>query len=93
MSLPSDLAFHRSMDSSFAHDLDAFSARVLKMANELLVLAGTIDAAKSSSDEGRDTALRGEDDVIDRFHSTVVDSMDRLLERAVRATSTYIYSN
>ena len=70
--LPSDVAFHRSMDHSFAQNLDTFS-EILPVTNKLLNFAATVG---QSLVKGK---LEGQDDVVDIFHSLVVDSMDQLL--------------
>lgn len=77
--IPADVAFHRSMDQDLASNLDAFSERVLAMTNRLLNLASTVDHTRS---KGK-AKLESEDDVVDQFHSLVVDSVDQLLERTV----------
>ena len=82
VSLPSDVAFHRSMDHSFAQDLDTFSERVLLVTNKLLNLAATVDQSQGTPGRGK-RKLANQDDVVDNFHSLVVDSMDQLLERTV----------
>jgi exosome complex exonuclease RRP6 len=77
--IPGDVGFHRSMDQDLATNLDAFSERVLAMTNRLLNLVSTVDHT-----QGKGKAkLESEDDVVDQFHSLVVDSMDQLLERTV----------
>ncbi|KAF9068629.1 ribonuclease H-like domain-containing protein [Rhodocollybia butyracea] len=76
MLLPSDLHFHRTMDPEFSKDLDLFSSRILSVANKLLTLVGT--AESSSKSKGK---LESEDDVVDNFHSVVVDVMDRMMEK------------
>ncbi|EMD39730.1 hypothetical protein CERSUDRAFT_112032 [Gelatoporia subvermispora B] len=76
---PADLAFHRSMDRPLARALDAASARVLALTNRLVGLAHTAQA--SGKGKGKEK-IESEDDVVDRFHSLVVDAMDQLLERA-----------
>ncbi|KAJ7082609.1 hypothetical protein C8R43DRAFT_1052282 [Mycena crocata] len=78
--LPVDIAFHRSMDSELAEDLDAFSSRVLSLTNNLLSLVATADVSQSSRQKGK-AKLQNQDDVVDDFHSLIVDSMDQLLER------------
>lgn len=83
--IPSDVAWHRSMDSEFAKDLDEFSTRVLTLTNKLLTLASTGDP------HGRSTRLESRDDVLDGFESLVVDSVDHLLERAVSFASSMGY--
>ncbi|KAJ7050877.1 ribonuclease H-like domain-containing protein [Mycena amicta] len=75
--LPADIKFHRSMDAGLADELDAFSARVLSLTNNLLTLVSTSDASRR---KGK-ARLQSQDDVVDDFHSLVVDSMDQLLER------------
>jgi len=90
LALPADVAFHRSMDSSFSQDLDAFSSGVLSLTNKLLALVATADATQSSRVKGK-TKLQNQDDVVDNFHSLVVDSMDQLLERTVGASSNNLY--
>ncbi|CAA7266028.1 unnamed protein product [Cyclocybe aegerita] len=77
--LPADIAFHRSMDQSLAQDLDALSERVLSITNRLLGLVSTVDQTQN---KGKGKAkLEGEDDVVDNFHSAVVDTIDQLLEK------------
>jgi exosome complex exonuclease RRP6 len=78
--LPSDVRFHRSMDASFARDLDALSQRALVLSNRLLSLAGVLSG---NEDKKGKRKLEDQDDVVDRFQSLVVDSMDQLLERTV----------
>jgi hypothetical protein len=82
LALPTDISFHRSMDSSFSKDLDTFSSRVLNLANNLLSLVATADTTQSGRAKGK-AKLDNQDDVVDNFHSLVVDSMDQLLERTV----------
>ncbi|KAJ7579253.1 hypothetical protein C8J56DRAFT_1006792 [Mycena floridula] len=74
--LPSDVAFHRSMDPEFSKDLDNFSTQVLGLANRLLSLASGADP--NGKGKGK---LEDQDDVLDNFHSLVVDSIDQLLEK------------
>ena len=81
--LPADIAFHRSMDPEFAQGLDAFSERVLAMTNKLLNLVSNVDQTQTSRGKGK-AKLENQDDVVDNFHSLVVDSMDQLLEKTVR---------
>ncbi|KAK7061210.1 exosome complex exonuclease RRP6 [Favolaschia claudopus] len=78
--LPADIAFHRSIDSDLAQDLDAFSSRILSLTNNILSLVSTADTSQSSRKKGK-AKLQGQDDVVDDFHSLIVDSMDQLLER------------
>ncbi|KAJ7499560.1 hypothetical protein FB451DRAFT_1073819 [Mycena latifolia] len=78
--LPADIAFHRSMDPELAEDLDAFSSQVLNLTNNLLALVATADPSQSNRRKGK-AKLQNQDDVVDDFHSLVVDSMDQLLER------------
>jgi hypothetical protein len=74
----SDIGFHRSLTRSFGNDLDALSDRVLELAGSLVDL---VKASESSKQDGR--GLKDEDDVVDRYHSSVADVVDRLLDRAV----------
>jgi hypothetical protein len=83
-SLPADIDFHRTVDGDYAADLDACAERVLALTNQLLGLASTANASRSSRNKGKGRMLEDQDDVVDRFHSVVVDSMDQMLERAVR---------
>jgi len=80
--LPADIAFHRSMDSEFARGLDAFSDRVLAVTNRLLNLVSPVDQTQTSRGKGK-AKLENQDDVVDNFHSLIVDSMDQLLEKTV----------
>jgi len=89
LTLPSDVAFHRSIDTDFARDLDDFSSRVLSLTNKLLLLAATADTIQSGKGKGK---LENQDDVVDNFHSLVVDSMDQLLERTVSITLSILFT-
>ena len=84
LGLPQDLGFYRSMDPDFSKELDVFSARVLSVTNSLLNLAFPSDSLKDSRGRGK-VKLEDEDDVMDSFQLLVVDTMDQLLERAVRS--------
>ncbi|KIJ62703.1 hypothetical protein HYDPIDRAFT_41834 [Hydnomerulius pinastri MD-312] len=78
-SLPSDLSFHRSIHSNLAPDIDAFSARVLGLTNRLIRLAG-----------GKISTIEEEEDVVDGFVRTIVDSMEGMLERTDSALDEYL---
>lgn len=84
LSLPADLPFYRSVDSELSKDLDTFSARVLSVTNSLLNLVATTETSQGGRRRNGNQTLENRDDVLDSFHSLVVDSMDLLLERAVR---------
>ncbi|KAF8621412.1 hypothetical protein AX15_007824 [Amanita polypyramis BW_CC] len=77
--MPPDISFHRSMDAGLSRDLDAFSTRLLLLTNKLLSLATTVNATAPSKD--KKAKLQSHDDVVDNFHSIVVDCTDQLLER------------
>ena len=80
--LPADLAFHRSVDSDLANDLETCSNKVTSITNMLLDFASTIGSSKSA--KGKEKArVRDEDDFLDRFASLIVEPMDQLFERAV----------
>jgi len=87
--LPTDLAFHRSMDQELAESLDIFSGRVLSVTNRLLSLVTAVDRTKVRGT--RKAKLESEEDVVDSFHSLVVDAMDQLLERTVRFSSIFTH--
>jgi hypothetical protein len=79
--LPTDIGFHRSIDSGLAHDIDAVSSRVLNLTNRLLQYSSS---GNSQAAKGKGKArLEDQDDVVDNFHSLVVDVMDELFERTV----------
>jgi exosome complex exonuclease RRP6 len=90
--LPQDIPFHRSLDRKFRTDLDAASERVLRLTNKLLKLSNSLNKKKAAATQGRksrrdeenEPTLNDEDDIMDRFHSIVVDVLDPLLEHAVR---------
>jgi exosome complex exonuclease RRP6 len=97
--LPQDIPFHRTLDRNFRTELDATSARVLRLTNRLLKLAETLDiksrpvSGKASHSEGSESvALVDEDDVVDKFHSIIVDVFDPLLEHVVRSTIRRVWS-
>ncbi|KAI1789123.1 hypothetical protein LXA43DRAFT_1096686 [Ganoderma leucocontextum] len=81
VSLPADIPFHRSIHPEFAKGLDQCSARVLSLTNKLLSLSTTVNASTTSRGKGK-ARLEAQDDVVDNFHSLVVDVMDQLLENA-----------
>jgi hypothetical protein len=58
-------------------------AVLLDMTNKLLNLVSTVDQMQTSRGKGK-AKLENQDDVVDNFHSLVVDSMDQLLEKTVR---------
>lgn len=80
--IPADVGFHRSMDQELAQGLDAFSDRVLSISNRLLSLVSTVDQTQVGKGKGKGK-LENQDDVVDHFHSLIVDSMDQLLEKTV----------
>ena len=82
VSLPADIPFHRSVHPHFAKELDECSARVLALTNKLLNLSSTLNAASSARGKGK-ARLESQDDVVDNFHSLIVDAVDQHLERAV----------
>ncbi len=82
--LPADLAFHRSVDSDLANNLETCTEKVVSMTNALLDLASTIGNSKSAKGKGK-ARLQDEDDLLDRFEALIVEPMDQLLERAVRS--------
>lgn len=79
--LPADIGFYRTIDPALARDIDAVSSRVLNLTNRLLQYSssGSSQAAKGKG-KGK---LQDQDDVIDNFHSLVVDVVDGLFERTV----------
>ncbi|KAI0298162.1 ribonuclease H-like domain-containing protein [Multifurca ochricompacta] len=79
--LPVDLAFHRSLDSDLAKDLEACSSKVMNITNMLIDLASTLGGSKSAKGKGK-ARLQDEDDFLDRFGALIVEPMDLLLERA-----------
>ncbi|KAM5540062.1 hypothetical protein V8D89_006202 [Ganoderma adspersum] len=81
VSLPADIPFHRSIHPGFAKELDQCSSRVLSLTNKLLSLSTTVNASSASRGKGK-ARLEAQDDVVDNFHSLVVDVMDQLLENA-----------
>lgn len=82
LSLPADIPFHRSVHPNFAKEVDRTSARVLSLTNKLLQLSSTANSSANTRGKGK-ARLEIQDDVVDNFHSLVVDAMDTLLERAV----------
>ena len=80
--LPADLAFHRSVDSDLASDLEACSNKVISITNLLLNLASTVGSSASAKGKGK-ARVRDEDDFLDRFGSLIMEPMDQLFERAV----------
>jgi exosome complex exonuclease RRP6 len=88
MGLPKDISYHRSLDRKFGKRLDACSDRILAMTSRLLEYAETGNSAEAISSmamgKGKGKRrLESEEDIVDGFHSLVVDVMDQLLERTV----------
>ncbi|KAM6493825.1 hypothetical protein JOM56_010186 [Amanita muscaria] len=80
--MPADVNFHRSMDADFSKDLDALSGRLLSLTNKLMSFASGADPTSASTKNYKGKAkLQTQEDVMDSFHSVVVDCMDQLLER------------
>ncbi|KAJ3571226.1 hypothetical protein NP233_g3891 [Leucocoprinus birnbaumii] len=82
--LPADINFYRSLDTGTAHDIDSISSRVLNLTNKLLELSNGVNdnAPEKAKGKGKGKAkLEDKDDVVDDFHSLVVDAMDQLFER------------
>jgi exosome complex exonuclease RRP6 len=81
----SDMGFHRTLDRKFAKGIDATSARVLKLTNQLLELAVQSPELDANNDGKAKVhaPLDDEDTVVDHFRSSVIDIVDRLLENAV----------
>jgi exosome complex exonuclease RRP6 len=78
-SLPSDLPFHRSIDSALASDVDAFSARVLGLTSRLILLAS-----------GKTGRLQDEEDIVDEFVRNIGDSMEGILEGTDSALDVFL---
>lgn len=86
MSLPKDISYHRSLDRNFGKRLDACSDRILTLTSRLLDYAEASNDIEGSSTWRKDKGkrrLETEEDVVDDFHSRVVDVLDQLLERTV----------
>jgi hypothetical protein len=75
------------MDAAFNKDLEALSARVLSLTNRLLALAATADPRGKGKGP-----LENQDNVVDNFHSLVVDPMDQLLERTASSNLRFALS-
>lgn len=79
ISLPADLSFHRSIDPALARDVDAFSDRVLALANKLVHVAS-----------GKTCKMREEEDVLDEFVRNIVDPMEGMLESTDGALDVFL---
>jgi exosome complex exonuclease RRP6 len=76
--LPQDIQFHRTLDKSFGAEIDAVSARVFSLTDKLL------RHAQGSSAKGKNKAiLRTEDDLVEGYHLSIIDTIDQLYENAV----------
>ena len=76
--IPSDLGFHRTLDKSFASELDSISARVFSLTDKLL----RYSTGASTKGKGK-AVLKTEEDFLDNYHLAIVDVVDQLFENAV----------
>ncbi|GJJ15757.1 hypothetical protein Clacol_010035 [Clathrus columnatus] len=92
-SLPDDISFHRSLDRQFGKRLDSSSDRILSLTSRLLdfIDVGNVNRQtnRNTNDPKGKRRLDSEEDVIDNFHSIVVDVLDQLLEQADIALDEY----
>ena len=79
--LPTDIAFHRSVDRDYADTVDACAEKALRIANRLLELISSGDPASKRAKGKR--KFDDFDDVLDNFKSIAIDVLDQSLERAV----------
>jgi exosome complex exonuclease RRP6 len=79
---PLDVAFHRSMDSDLAEELDVFSERVLSVTNRSTQSNCNSGPKHIGRSKGK-AKVEGQDDVVDNFYSLIVDATDLLLEKTV----------
>ena len=84
--LPSDIAFHRSVDNDYAKNVDICSEKALSLTNRLLAWSSNESSSRSRQGKGK-AKLDSEDDVIDKFGGIVLDVLDQLFERAVSLSS------
>lgn len=77
-----DMAFQRTLDRKFAKDVDVISKRVFSMTNQLLMFAR---GPANGKGKGKDI-LADEEDLLEGFHTNIVDIMDQLFEAAVRSS-------
>lgn len=80
--LPADISFHRSVDRDYARTIEACSEKALSLTNRLLCLVSDADPARSSRAKGK-RKLEDQEDVVDKFHTVVIDVLDQLFERGV----------
>ena len=76
-----DMAFQRTLDKKFATDVDVVSARVFALTNRLLKFAQGNNVAFRSG-KGK-AVIREEEDLLEGYHTSVVDILDQLFESAV----------
>ncbi|KXN88537.1 Exosome complex exonuclease rrp6 [Leucoagaricus sp. SymC.cos] len=87
--LPSDINFYRSLDNAVAQNIDNISSRALALTNRLLEFSVSVGGISGGEEKvrgkgkgkGKTRLLEDKDDVVDDFHSLVVDVMDQLFER------------
>jgi hypothetical protein len=77
------MQFHRTLDKSFASQLDAVSARVFTLADQVLRLSSGV----SVKGKGK-AVLKSDDDLLEGYHISVVDVVDQLYENAVSIEAT-----
>lgn len=86
-----DLAFQRTLDRQFGKDLDACSGRILSLVNKMLDLVQGVGALGSGLGRSKGKARQvREDDLIEGYHSMVVDALDGLYENVVSAPATEV---
>ncbi|KAF9499048.1 hypothetical protein BDN71DRAFT_1487257 [Pleurotus eryngii] len=83
--IPTDVSFHRSVDSQLATQLDTLSTR--------LSAGSTLNSSGRKGKDKEAQRLRGQDDMVDSFQSLVVDVVDGLFERTDTCLDTYLGRN
>ena len=78
----SDLQFHRTLERSFAKDLDGASQSVLDLTDKLVKLLNADQAADYPVARGKGQ-VKDEEDLTEHFRKNIGETLDALLEDAV----------
>lgn len=79
--LPVDMDYQRTINKRFASDVDTFSARILYLTDKLVRFSAGVNVGGKGKGKSR---IKEDEDLTERYKSSVLDTVDQLFEIAVR---------